>query len=175
MDLHRLARLVHGRLVRTVQGIEGGERLEVYGPLRFSRPERGTAVVFGRWVKLYRDVSFYLDGPGASIAIGNGTYVNQRTMITCKRSAVIGENCAIGWDVWITDTDYHCLGDGENIAPVSIADRVWIGARSSILKGVSVGAGAVVAAGSVVTKDVPERALVAGNPARVIEEDVRWT
>jgi acetyltransferase-like isoleucine patch superfamily enzyme len=88
---------------------------------------------------------------------------------------VIGERCSIGWDVWITDTDYHRLNDGEDIAPVSIGDEVWIGAKSMILKGVTVGKGAVIAAGSVVTKDVPERALVAGNPATVIREDVRWS
>jgi acetyltransferase-like isoleucine patch superfamily enzyme len=59
-------------------------------------------------------------------------------------------------------------------APVHIGSHVWIGARALILKGVRIGDGAVVAAGSVVTRDVPSRALVAGNPAQVIREDVSW-
>ena len=59
-------------------------------------------------------------------------------------------------------------------APVTIGDRVWIGCRATVLKGVTIGDGAVVAACSVVTRDVPPRALVAGNPARVVREDVTW-
>jgi acetyltransferase-like isoleucine patch superfamily enzyme len=76
------------------------------------------------------------------------------------------------------DFDAHALErDGEwgpTEAPVRIGDRVWIGARATILKGVRVGEGAVIGAGSVVTRDVPARALVAGNPARVVRENVAW-
>lgn len=57
-----------------------------------------------------------------------------------------------------------------NIAPVKISDKVWIGFNSIILKGVTIGEGAVVGAGSVVTKDVPAWTVVAGNPARIIRE-----
>ena len=182
MDLHRLhdlaryrlRNLIRGRYVRTRRRIRGGERLEVFGRLRFSRPGHDTSLVFGRSVTLFRDVGFFLDGDGATVAIGNGTYLNERIRITCKRSVEIGEYCAIAWDVWITDTDYHSLDGADPIAPVSIGDHVWIGARSAILKGVDIGAGAVVAAGSIVTKDVPERALVAGNPAKVIRQNVSW-
>jgi len=162
-------------MVRTTQRISGGQGLEVDGALHFSRPGRDTSIFFGKRVRLYKGVGFYLDAPGASIVIGDDSFLNQRTMITCKRSVVIGAHCSIGWDVWITDTDYHRLNDGDDISPVSIGDRVWIGAKAMILKGVTVGAGAVIAAGSVVTRDVPERALVAGNPATVIREDVRWS
>jgi acetyltransferase-like isoleucine patch superfamily enzyme len=171
---YRLRNLVRGRRVRRHQKITGGERLEVFGPLRFSRPGHDTSLKFGRSVKLFRDVGFFLDGDGATVAIGARTYLNERIRITCKRSVEIGEDCAIAWDVWITDTDYHSLDGADPIAPVSIGDHVWIGARSAILKGVDIGTDAVVAAGSVVTKDVPARALVAGNPARVIRENVSW-
>ena len=58
--------------------------------------------------------------------------------------------------------------------PIEIGDNVWIGARAIILKGVTIGAGSVVAAGSVVTKDVGPGELVAGSPARYIK-DVTWT
>jgi acetyltransferase-like isoleucine patch superfamily enzyme len=55
-----------------------------------------------------------------------------------------------------------------------VEDHVWIGCRAVILKGVTVGTGAIIANNAVVTKDVPPRTMVAGNPARVIKEDVIW-
>ena len=58
--------------------------------------------------------------------------------------------------------------------PVHIGNHVWIGRSAIILKGVTIGAGAIVGAGSVVTRDVPARSLVAGNPAKVIKENVEW-
>jgi acetyltransferase-like isoleucine patch superfamily enzyme len=60
------------------------------------------------------------------------------------------------------------------IVPVAIGDNVWIGAKAIILKGVTIGDGAVVAAGSVVTKDVAPGVLVAGNPARTLKSNVQW-
>ena len=56
------------------------------------------------------------------------------------------------------------------MAPIRIADKAWLGMNVTVLKGVTIGEGAVVAAGSIVTKDVPPWTLVAGNPARVIKE-----
>jgi acetyltransferase-like isoleucine patch superfamily enzyme len=73
------------------------------------------------------------------------------------------------------DTDFHRVdGRASADAPVSIGNRVWIGAGAKILKGVSIGDGAVIAAGAIVTRDVPAGALVAGNPAQVIREGVTW-
>jgi acetyltransferase-like isoleucine patch superfamily enzyme len=123
---------------------------------------------------LYRDVGFFLDAPGATIEIGALTYLNRRTEIACKSSVRIGERCAISWDVLITDTDYHALAGSSAVVPVVIGDHVWVGARSTILKSVTIGEGAVIAAGSLVTKDAPPCALVAGMPARVIRENVWW-
>jgi acetyltransferase-like isoleucine patch superfamily enzyme len=77
--------------------------------------------------------------------------------------------------VLIMDTDFHRVdGRPSGDAAVSIGNRVWIGVGAKILKGVTVGDGAIVAAGSVVTRDVPAATLVAGNPARVIREQVSW-
>ncbi len=114
----------------------------------------------------------------ANLHIGERTHIQARTHINCFESIIIGERCAISWDCEILDTDIHRLVvDGQPRArtgPVLIGDRVWIGARSIILKGVTIGDHAVVAAGSVVTRDVPPRTLVAGNPARVIREISGW-
>ena len=58
--------------------------------------------------------------------------------------------------------------------PIEIGDHVWIGLRAIILKGVKIGNGSVIAAGAVVTRDVPPYSLVAGVPARVIKENIYW-
>ena len=60
------------------------------------------------------------------------------------------------------------------IQPVHIGDHVWIGARAVVLKGVTIGDGAIVAAGAVVVDNVPPRALAAGVPARVVREEIEW-
>lgn len=148
--------------------------MELFGAVKINNPSGLGVLRLSRHLQLYQGVHFFLDSSEAEVNIGLGTYLNRRTEITCKRSVTIGERCAISWDVLITDTDYHQLGEGEHTAPVRIGDRVWIGAKAMILKGVTVGDGAVIAAGSVVTKDVPGGALVAGNPARVVRENVSW-
>ncbi|MGH2492218.1 MAG: acyltransferase [Candidatus Limnocylindria bacterium] len=106
---------------------------------------------------------------GASISIGDGTYFNRNTEIVAARSVTIGRDCKIGRDVLIMDTDQHALPGSElMVAPVVIEDRAWIGARAIVLKGVRIGHDSVVGAGSVVTRDVPARTIVAGQPARVV-------
>jgi acetyltransferase-like isoleucine patch superfamily enzyme len=153
----------------------GGALLTARGRVRVNRVGRGVRLHLGRRVTLYGGVHFFLDGDGATISIGNGTYLNRRTEITCKQQVAIGEECAVSWDVLITDTDYHELLPNSATRSVAIGNRVWIGARATILKGVTIGDGAVIAAGTLITKDVPPRTLVAGSPARVIREDVEWS
>ena len=81
--------------------------------------------------------------------------------------------------VKIYDTDYHKILDRDgNVLnedkDIIINNHVWIGVNAIILKGVTIGEGSIVAAGAVVTKDVPAGCLVAGNPAKVIRENVIW-
>ena len=111
----------------------------------------------------------------AEIRIGSRTYIGDRTEIHAGQSVAIGDGCDISWDCCIMDRDYHKLGtEREVFRPVTIGNHVWIGCKATILKGVTVGDGAVIAAGSVVTRDVPPRCLVGGNPARVLKEEVEW-
>lgn len=111
----------------------------------------------------------------AFLSIGSGTAIGDRTEIHAGQSVSIGQDCVISWDCCIMDRDYHKLNSETEIyKPVVICDKVWIGCRSIILKGVTIGEGAVVAAGSVVTHDVPGGAVVAGNPAKVVKEGVYW-
>ena len=114
-------------------------------------------------------------GGRASIRIGKRCSIGDRTEIHAGSLVDIGDETIIAWDCVIMDRDYHSAGTGtEDIRPVVIGSGVWIGCRAIILKGVTIGDGAIVAAGSVVTKDVPEHCLVAGNPARIIRKVEGW-
>ncbi len=104
-------------------------------------------------------------------------YMNYGSVIECRNRIEIGKHCLIGERVKISDSNNHRINyDGYKIsAPVIIGEHVWICNDSIILCGVTIGDGAVVAAGSVVTKDVPARCVVAGVPAKVIRENIFWT
>ncbi len=96
----------------------------------------------------------------------NGVHIDARELIQ------IGENVRIAPYTIILDSDFHDLkdhfADGAS-QPIIIEDDVWLATRCTILKGVRIGKGAVVATGAVVTKDVPPRSVVAGVPAKVIK------
>jgi len=111
----------------------------------------------------------------AVLRLGSG-FLNTSARIDCYRSISIGHEVLIGPDVYITDGDSHRLtGGGDNVCPIVIHEKTWVGSRVTILKGVQIGKGSVVAAGSVVTKDVPAHSLVAGVPAKVIRSNIDWT
>lgn len=108
---------------------------------------------------------------GGRLEMGDRVFVNYGSSISAHTLVRIGDRCLIGQYSIIMDCDYHSPDDGDShgeSGPIVIEDNVWIGARAIILKGVTIGRGAVVAAGSVVTKDVAPGATVGGVPARVI-------
>lgn len=134
--------------------------------------ELGNKVLLHRYAK----ISAWGTEGQALVKIGNNVAIGDRTEIHAGKNVSIGDNSIIAWDCCIMDRDYHKIeGDKELPKPVIIGKNVWIGCRVLILKGVTVGDGAVIAAGSVVTKDVPPCAVVGGNPARVLKEDVKWS
>ncbi|WP_308638129.1 acyltransferase [Paenibacillus silvisoli] len=151
-----------------------GKLLRVGGSMTVSKAKRAKLII-GDHVILHRYTGFYMDSSEAVIEIGDHTFMNRRSEIRCKKHVKIGSHCAISWDVTIMDTDYHCIEGTEATKPTIIGDRVWIGNKAIILKGVTIGEGAVVAAGSVVSRDVAAHTLVAGVPARPIKQNVRWS
>jgi acetyltransferase-like isoleucine patch superfamily enzyme len=111
---------------------------------------------------------------GAQLILGSG-YANYNFRIECYREIRIGEGVIIAHNVFIRDSDSHQLvGNREPTQPIIIGDHVWIGLNSVVLKGVTIGSGSVIAAGSVVTRSIPEKCLAAGNPAKVIRENINW-
>ena len=119
----------------------------------------------------------------AKLSLGSG-YMNHDCVIDCFSSITIGHGVVIFERVVIRDSDNHAIISTENgelksdekpeAAPIVIQDHVWLGMNVIVLKGVTIGEGAIVAAGSVVTKDVPPHCLVAGVPAKVVKTEVTW-
>jgi acetyltransferase-like isoleucine patch superfamily enzyme len=128
---------------------------------------------------------------GGKITIGNNVFVGPNTNIWSAENVIIGNDVLISHGVNIIDTNSHEIDYVERAETyrslirnsrhprekgtvltkeIVIKDNVWISYNASVLKGVTVGKGAIIAANSVVTKDVPEFTLVAGNPARVVKK-----
>ncbi len=113
--------------------------------------------------------------PGlGSIRIGDAVMISPGVRISASDEITIGHGCMMANGVYITDCDWHGVYDRVNRdpepKPVHIGNNVWIGDRATVLKGVTIGDNSIVAACSVVTKDVPANVVVAGNPARVVRE-----
>lgn len=112
---------------------------------------------------------------GATLQLGSG-YLNSNSRIYCFKGITIGDGVVISEEVVIRDSDNHSIlsDDYEMSKPISIGNHVWIGFRAAILKGVTVGDGSIIAAGAIVTKDVPPNCLVAGVPAKIIKRNIEW-
>lgn len=112
----------------------------------------------------------------AKLTIGDGGYFNHGTAIQCSSEITIGDHVFVAPNVAIQDYDEHIvLKEGyEPSKPIHIGNHVWIGKNATILKGVTIGDHSIIAAGAIVTKDVPPHCLVGGVPAKVIERDVDW-
>ena len=118
-------------------------------------------------------------GP-AQLTIGDHLFVNYYAILDCHHEITIGDGVLIGPHAYITDFDHvipaipgTAIGREGACAPVRIGNHVWIGANAVILKGVTIHDGAVIAAGAVVTKDVPAMAIAGGVPARVLKTRAR--
>lgn len=106
----------------------------------------------------------------ARISIGNGCYINDGVNIYASSEVVIGNNVLIGDMTYIYDTNFHATEQSipTKAASIKIGNNVWIGANSMILPGAVIGNHSVIAAGSIVKGEIPEKSLAAGIPARVI-------
>lgn len=112
-------------------------------------------------------------GPNAELRIGEGAFINYGTSIAATERVEIGPQCSIGTYVTLMDNDFHRLeperrNERPESRPIVLEANVWLGAKVIVLRGVRIGEGSVIAAGSVVTRDIPPRSLAAGVPAKVI-------
>jgi acetyltransferase-like isoleucine patch superfamily enzyme len=114
----------------------------------------------------------------ALIRIGKNTTVGYHTFIFASEKIEIGDDCLIAPFVYIVDSN-HGAKKGTNInkqgnetAPIKIGNDVWLGTGSKILRGVTIGDGAIIAAGAIVKDDVPPNMVVGGIPAKIISERI---
>jgi lipopolysaccharide O-acetyltransferase len=126
-----------------------------------------------------RLIAHNADEGGVKIDIGDGASIHPYAHISAIRSVRIGAGALFASNVYISDHD-HDWRDPDDppisnarvlAAPVDIGPNVWLGERVCVLRGVTIGEGSIVGAGSVVTKDIPPRSIAVGAPARVIR---RW-
>ncbi len=178
------------RLKAWLFGVRAGRNVRVHGTIGLmrwpgSRIEIGDNVsVVSSWRRatacaLSHPARLRTFGPEARIIIGEGCELSG-TSVSCRSTSVIlGRRVLIAPDVIITDSDFHALWPVEQRAedpgmdrdrPVYIGDGAWIGMRCIILKGVTIGSGAIIGAGSVVTRDIPDNAVACGFPARVVRQ-----
>jgi acetyltransferase-like isoleucine patch superfamily enzyme len=149
-----------------------GRRVTLWG--RPTVVNRGR-MTFGERVRLVSDVAKLelVSLEDGHLDIGNNVFINYGSSLVAAALVRVGDDCLIGTHVIVMDTDFHRVEDkawDTSGKPIVLEDRVWLGNRCIVLKGVTIGHDAVVAAGAVVTKDVLPRTVVAGNPARVVRE-----
>lgn len=106
------------------------------------------------------------------ITIGKGTYINKNVIFTAGE-ITLGNNCQIGHNTIFCSSYHELETDFKKLRPllsrpIEVEDFVWIGCNVTVLPGIKIGRGAVIGAGAIVTKDIPENSLAVGNPARVI-------
>jgi acetyltransferase-like isoleucine patch superfamily enzyme len=115
------------------------------------------------------------------VTFGADFVLTAESKISCREAITFGDGCLVSWEVMILDSDFHEIttSDGEVAklqAPIVLGDRVWLGTRSTVLKGVTLGDDVIVAAGSLVTRSEPsDGVILGGHPAEVLRAGVRWT
>jgi acetyltransferase-like isoleucine patch superfamily enzyme len=161
---------------------------QIFKTARIDNRAKKESLVVGEYSQIMGEI--LLQTEQALVVMGHHSCLGEDSRVWSSNSVKIGNYVLISHMVDVFDNNSHSLNHGKRrddaikvfelqkpvqfefitSAPIVIEDDVWIGAKSTILKGVTIGAGAVVAAGSIVTKDVPPFTLVAGNPARIIKK-----
>lgn len=161
----------HGNVVEIERGVRLAMNMVVRG--------RNNHIRIGTDAYLHGFLNVITDD--AAVAIGSRTTMVQGSLQVHEPAALtIGEDCMISSQVFLSVSDMHPIfdrGTGRRVNPgedVAVADHVWLGLRTMVLKGSSIGTGAVTAAGSVVSGHVPASSIVAGAPARVVRENIEW-
>lgn len=171
-----------------------GQNSFIKGSFFISTPKKNNKITVGENCSLFCKVFF--ENENAQIKIGDNVYIGKSELYSIN-GIEIGNNVLISWGVVIYDHNSHSLYSKERCSDIIavnkniqegkaisygkdwtnvksekivISDNVWIGMESMILKGVSIGENSIVAARSVVTKNVPPNVVVGGNPAKIIKE-----
>lgn len=143
----------------------------------------GHTIEVGPRCRVSRRTEMWLEGETGQLTIGEGTTIESAHIAVTEKNTriVLGRDCMLATDVEIRNGDSHEILDARSRtrinwpADVLIGEHVWIGARAMVLKGASISDGSVIAAGAIVTAPVGPHCVVAGNPARLIRENIEWS
>ena len=186
-QVNRAKRLLFRNVSRTVFQLDKGAKINleanfVTGTKQVKKSRTETRIL------LEHDATMTIDGnfncyansfirvfPNSHLII-HGGFINENVQISCGDTIEIGDGATIGRDVIIRSYDGHIIEEeGYKIAePIKIGSHVWIGQGATVLKGVTIGDGAIIASGAIVTNDVPAHSIVAGVPAKVVKQNVKW-
>ncbi|MBW8332454.1 MAG: acyltransferase [Prolixibacteraceae bacterium] len=132
-------------------------------------------------VKL-REAIIHIRGNGCVIKIGSGTTFGSIRIVNVGENNTIniGQNCLFADSIELWASDTHSIYDNKGILlnpelPVTIGNDVWVGSHVKILKGITIGDGAIIGMNALVSKDIKSKTLNVGNPTRCIREDINWS
>ena len=171
LDIHKSARIhLKGRMLlglKRVKGsrIESALLLEEGSKLNINK---NVTISYGADIQLFKN---------AELTFLGETFLNKNVQVICMDRITIGDDVIIARDVVIRDNDggHQILTEGyQAAAPVVIGNHVWIGQGAMIMKGVTIGDGAIIGAGAWVTANVKPRAVVMGDPARMVQKNKDW-
>lgn len=187
---HWFLRFLYLRLIGNKSGIIYGDDGLLAIDLDSDNPEYNKSKAV---IRLDRNSKFFVEGriairptsflrihKNAVLKIEKNVLFTQNTQLFCFNEITIGEGTTIGHSSIIRDGDAHEILDNNNTILnnknnfIHIGRNCWICANAIILKGVTIGDNAIIAAGAVVTKDVPTGSIVAGNPAKIVKENINW-
>ena len=139
-------------------------------------------VVFNGPAIIGRGSCIRVIGNDAVLSFGSNLIISGRSSIICQKQVSLGNDCLLSWDILLMDTDFHQIVDSnDNVinqsSPITIGNHVWIGCRSTILKGVEIADNVVVAANSVITRSIKESNCIYGGNAKsadVIKRNTNW-
>ena len=152
----------------------GSKGVDVYVDANVQLLRHPERTFLGDKVMLKEGVKICPTHPDATIIIGDWTTIGYNVCIFSKSKISIGKNCLIAPFCYFVDSDHGTeLGSlireqSMATAPITVGDDVWLGTGVIVMKGVTIGSGAIVAAGSNVTKDIPPNTVFAGSPAKFI-------
>lgn len=175
---------IYCKFIFSMKGISYGRNLKFFGLSRAARAYKSSITIgsncnfrsgyFFNKMGINKKCYLVTLKEGAEIRIGNNVGLSG-AVVTCAGKVTIGNNVLLGAESFITDYDWHGIEPDKRSKPSSpkeviIGDNVWLGYKAIVLKGVRIGKNSVIGANSVVTKDIPENVIAAGNPCRVLRK-----
>ncbi|USD32690.1 MULTISPECIES: acyltransferase [Vibrio] len=129
-------------------------------------------IKLGHHIKIGTGSKLHITG---TLTIGSGSNFTGEATIVCHREISFGHNCLVSWQTLFMDSDLHKITDSENQQtnpdqPITIEDKVWVGARSTILKGAHIATNSVIASTSTVSRQFDGNTVIGGNPAHAIAD-----